>query len=411
MSRKQIEINRNLWHAVDAGHRAGRSRDPARSRGDAHLLRRRRAGRPTAASTPTIDHGRPAGPSAGPSAEGRRDHRPGHRRRAAGAADRAAVVGVRQLRDAVQGLRPEGRAARPVREGRRRGAGPPLHRRRADGRAAHPVGQGRRLRRPRAPRRATAASPWGRSTRTRSRTTTTCSAASATRTPASAARPSTTCSSASTSWTRPGRATSSCGSPTGPTTRARTTSAAARTASPRRCATVYDRLGAGPADRPRVQVLRAVVLHDGRARLGHGARPLPRARRPKAKVVVDTGHHAPGHEHRVHRRVSCCASGKLGALRLQLAVLRRRRPDGRRRRTRSSCSGSCTRSCSGGAPRARLRRRVHARPVPQHRAQDPGPDPVGDERPGGDGQGAARRPARRSRPRRRPVTSSARTPS
>ena len=37
-------------------------------------------------------------------------------------------------------------------------------------------------------------------------------------------------------------------------------------------------------------------------------------------------------------------------------------------------------------------RRVHARPVPQHRGEDPGDHPVGDERPGGDGQGAARRP-------------------
>ena len=123
------------------------------------------------------------------------------------AADRAAVVGVRQLRHAVQGLRPEGRPSRPVREDRRRRPGQPLHRRRADGRAPHPVGQGRRLRGPRPPRRATAASPSGRSTRTRSRTTTTCSAASATPTRASAGRPSTTSSSASTSWTRPARAT------------------------------------------------------------------------------------------------------------------------------------------------------------------------------------------------------------
>ena len=43
---------------------------------------------------------------------GRRDHQPGRRRGAAIPADRAAVVGVRQLRDALQGLRPEGRAAR-----------------------------------------------------------------------------------------------------------------------------------------------------------------------------------------------------------------------------------------------------------------------------------------------------------
>ena len=57
---------------------------------------------------------------------------PGRRRGAAIPADRAAVVGLRQLRDALQGVRPEGRAARPVREGRRRRPGPPLHRRRAD---------------------------------------------------------------------------------------------------------------------------------------------------------------------------------------------------------------------------------------------------------------------------------------
>ena len=66
--------------------------------------------------------------------------------------DRAAVVGLRQLRDAVQGVRPEGRAARSVREDRRRRAGPPLHRRRPDRRAPHPVGQGRRLRRAGRPR-------------------------------------------------------------------------------------------------------------------------------------------------------------------------------------------------------------------------------------------------------------------
>ena len=64
---------------------------------------------------------------------------------------------------------------------------------------------------------------------------------------------------------------------------------------------------------------------------------------PKASVVVDTGHHAPGHQHRVHRRVA--AAGRAPRrLRLQLALLRGRRPDGRARRTRSSCSGSCTRS-------------------------------------------------------------------
>ena len=45
----------------------------------------------------------------------------------------------------------------------------------------------------------------------------------------------------------------------------------------------------------------------------------------------------------------------------------------------------------------RPRRRVHARPVPQHRGQDPRPDPLGAQRAGDDGAGAARRPATRSR--------------
>ena len=43
--------------------------------------------------------------------------------------------------------------------------------------------------------------------------------------------------------------------------------------------------------------------------------------------------------------------------------------------------------------------RVHARPVPQHRGEDPGGHPVGDERAGGHGQGAAGRPRRAARPR------------
>ena len=224
-------------------------------------------------------------------------------RNASRAADRAPVVGVRQLRDAVQGLPPGGRPARPVREDRRRRAGPPLHRRRPDGRAAHPVGQGRRLRAtsPSTPRELGVALGHdqlqhvpGQRLHARRRPP-----------PRRPVRRKawTTCSSASTSWTRPGRATSSCGSPTAPTTRARTTSAPARTASRRRCAIVYDRLGDGPADRARVQAVRAVVLHDRRAGLGDVARALPRAG-PEGE---GRGRHRaprPGHQHRVHRRVA-----------------------------------------------------------------------------------------------------------
>ncbi len=52
---------------------------------------------------------------------------------------------------------------------------------------------------------------------------------------------------------------------------------------------------AGPADRAGVQALRAVVLHDGRAGLGHGARSLPRARdpRPRSSSTPATTRRAP----------------------------------------------------------------------------------------------------------------------
>ena len=75
---------------------------------------------------------------------------------------------------------------------------------------------------------------------------------------------------------------------------------------------------------------------------GTAARPCASRSGDQALVVVDTGHHAPGTQHPVHRRLSCCGPGSSG-VRLRPALLRGRRPDGRRRRTRSSCSGSCAR--------------------------------------------------------------------
>ncbi len=161
-------------------------------------------------------------------------------------------------------------------------------------RAPHPVGQGRRLRRPRAPRRRPRGRPRhdqlehlpGRRLHARQRLPPGCRA--------SAGRRSTTCSPASTSWTRPARATSSCGSRMARTTRARTTSGPARIGSPRRSPTVHARLGPDQRMRPRVQVLRAVVLHDGRPGLGDRLHPVRRRRARRRKVVVDTGHHAPG---------------------------------------------------------------------------------------------------------------------
>ena len=170
-----------------------------------------------------------------------------------------------------------------------------------------------------------------------------------------------------------------------------------------------DRLRAprpGPADRPRVQVLRAGVLRDGRARLGDRAAPLPRARRP-GEGRARHRPPRPGHEHRVHRRPAA-ARRAARRVRLQLAVLRRRRPDGRRGRPVPAVPDHA-RGRHRRRPGAGLGRRVHARPVPQHRAEDPGPDPLRDERPGGDGQGAARRPRGAARRPGDRATSSART--
>ena len=62
--------------------------------------------------------------------------------------------------------------------------------------------------------------------------------------------------------------------------------------------------------------------------LGERAIVVPRHRPPRA-----------GHQHRVHRRAAA-AGRPARRLRLQLPLLRRRRPDRRARPTRSSCSGS-----------------------------------------------------------------------
>ena len=61
-----------------------------------------------------------------------------------------------------------------------------------------------------------------------------------------------------------------------------------------------------PAARARVQVLRAGVLRDRRARLGHGVRALRRARRAGGRVPRHRPPRA-GHEHRVHRDAAAAA--------------------------------------------------------------------------------------------------------
>ncbi len=111
--------------------------------------------------------------------------------------------------------------------------------------------------------------------------------------PGSGARPSTTCSPASTSWTRPGPATSSCGSPTARTTPGRTASGPGRTASPRR----WPRRTNGSATEQRLileyklfePAFYTMDVPDWGTSYAHCLELGP-----KAKVCVDTGHHAPG---------------------------------------------------------------------------------------------------------------------
>ena len=318
-------------------------------------------------------------------------------------------MGVRQLRDALQGVRPEGRAARPVREGRRRRPGPPLHRGRADRRAPHPVGPGRRLRRPGPSRRRPAASRLGtinsnvvpgRRLHARQRLPPGCRA--------SAARRSTTCSPASTSWTRPARATSSCGSRTGRTTPARTTSAPARTGWPRRSPPSTPGSGrtSGWSSSTSSSSRRST-----RWTCPTGGPPTSSASRPgrRRKVVVDTGHHAPG------TNIEFIVASLLRADRLGGFDFNSRFYADDDLMVGSADPFQLFRIMhevvQAGALDAEPRRRVHARPVPQHRAQDPGPDPLGDERPGGDGQGAARRRRGARRGAGDAATCWARTPS
>ena len=137
---------------------------------------------------------------------------------------------------------------------------------------------------------------------------------------------------------------------------------------------------------------------------------LPRQLGDRAGVCVDTGHHAMGVN--IEQIVALLlAEGRLGAFdlndkkygdddlmvgsidpyqlfRIAHELVNAMRDDGDPVR-----------------PALRERRRLHARPVPQHRAQGPGHDPLGHEPPGDDGQGAPRGPrgaARRPGGGRRP---------
>ena len=125
----------------------------------------------------------------------------------------------------------------------------------------------------------------------------------------------------------------------------------------------------------------------------------------QAQVVLDTGHHAPG-TNIEFIVMQLLRAGRLGAFDFNSRnyadddlIVGSADPFQLFRIMNELVAADALQS--GGAGH------LHARPVPQHRAEDPGPDPLGDERPGSHGQGPARRPrrtgggpARRGRARR-----------
>ena len=119
---------------------------------------------------------------------------------------------------------------------------------------------------------------------------------------------------------------------------------------------------------------------------------------PKAQVVVDTGHHAPGTN--IEFIVALLLrAGRLGGFDFNSRfyadddlMVGAADPFQLFRIMHEVVRAGALAPAAG-----RRRGRVHARPVPQHRAEDPGPDPLGHERAGGHGQGAAHRRGRARR--------------
>ena len=252
-------------------------------------------------------------------------------------------MGVRQHRDPVQGVRPAGRAAHAAGEDRRRRAGARVHRRGAERGGAHPLGQGGRLRgagrlraRPRGRRS-------GPSTRTSSRTTTTGSAASPTPTRRCARKAldhllecvdimDATGSRDLKLWfadgtNYPGQDDIRARQDRLAEALARCTSGSGRTSGCCWSTSCSSRRSTPPTCRT-------------------GAPRCCTAWRwaPKAPVVVDTGHHAPGTNIEFIVAVSCCGPGG-SAGSTSTAASTPTTTSWSAPPTRSSCSASCTRWC------------------------------------------------------------------
>ena len=167
---------------------------------------------------------------------------------------------------------------------------------------------------------------------------------------------------------------------------------------------------------PGVQALRARPIRHRRAGLGPEPQRRPPARRPGRRL---RGHGPPcdGRQHRADRRAAP-GRGPPRRLRPQRQEVRRRRPDGRLDRSlpavpdRPRARQRDARRRRRGRPGVRQRHDLHARPVPQHRAQGAGHDPERHEPPGDDREGAPGGPraaargaggGRRARGQRLPV--------
>ena len=128
---------------------------------------------------------------------------------------------------------------------------------------------------------------------------------------------------------------------------------------------IYDRLGDEQRLVLEYKFFEPAFYHTDVPDWGTSLRPGRRARRPRDGLPRHRPPRA-GHEHRVHRHAAA-APRQARLVRLQLALLRRRRPHRRRRRPVPAVPHHLR-----GHPRRRPeqpRRRVHARPVPQHRGR------------------------------------------
>ena len=158
-------------------------------------------------------------------------------------------------------------------------------------------------------------------------------------------------------------------------------------------AAVYDRLGADQRMLLEYKLFEPAFYTTDVPDWGTALRALPGARASRRRWCVDTGHHAPGTN--IEFIVAfLLRAGKLGGFDF----------NSRFYADDDLMVGAADpfqlfrimhEVVPAGGARPDGRDRVHARPVPQHRAEDPGADPLGDERPGGHRQGAARRPPTR----------------